>query len=194
MARPAPRGRRVRDEDEPPSRRGRGTAPRKASGPPMGVLLGCGALVVLAAVVGIVASGKPKETKPAPAPVSKAPPPKEPSPVRPAPPEKPPPKPLTADERTYIEGLFRRAQPHIESFRQHAREGWTFKEKGDNDAANEEWIDAKHEFRKAVEIVSEALEDEDRFPSERPGMDSYNGRLATWTKEMAALPKVNVTR
>jgi hypothetical protein len=194
MARPASRRRREREEEDDRDRRGRGPAPRRPSGFPPAVLIAGVALLVGAAVLAIVLS-KPKKPIAPPA-VTLAPKPvkAEPEVVKTATPVKAPPKPLTDGEKAYIEGLFTKAKPHIEAFRRHADAGWELKKKEDNDGANEEWIDAKHEYQKAVEIVSEALEDEDRFASERPGMAAFNGRLATWTKEFSNLPKVNVTR
>ena len=194
MARPASRSRRGRDEDEDTGRRGRSSAPRKPSGPPMGIILG-GAGILLVAVIAAFAMGKPKKPiAPPPPPVALKPKVEEAPVARPVGPVKAPPKPLTDQERTYINGLFTKADPHIKKFRDHAKAGWDLKNKGDNDGANEEWIDAKHEYQKAVAIVSEALEDAERFPEERPGMPEFNGRLAGWNKEFAALPKVNTTR
>jgi hypothetical protein len=196
MARPAGRGRtsRARDEDDDPGdRRGRSAAPAP-SGPGPGVILGGVALVVVAIVVAVVAANSGKK-KPVAAPPPLAPPPKKvEAPPPPPPPAKALPKPLTAEEKSFIEGLFKKAAPHIESFRAHAKAGWEQDKKGEKDAANEEWIDAKHAFQEAVQIVNEALEDEDRFPGDRPGMSTFNQRLAVWQKEMSDLPKVNVTR
>lgn len=193
MARPASRSRRGRDEDEAPGRSGK-YAPPPRSGPPAMILLLGGALVVVAAIVGIAlaTSGKkPPPPPPAPAPL---PPPKKVEPPKPAAPERVPPKPLTVEEKEFLEGLFREAQPHIDEFRKQAKAGWVLKGKEDNDGANDAWIDAKHAFQKAVQIVSEGLEDEERFPPDRPGLDRFNGKLAAWQKEMSELPKVNVTR
>ncbi len=194
MARPASRARRGRDEDEDAGRRGRGPAPRRPSGPPPFVLLGGIGFVVAAVILGFVMGGpkKPVEVpKPVVAPKTvKA----EPVAAKPLGPVKPAPKPLTDQEKAYIEDLFRKADPHIQAFRKHAKAGWDLKNKEDNVAANEEWIDAKHDFQKAVQIVSEALEDAERFPEERPGMKYFNERLGAWQKEFSALPKVNVTR
>jgi hypothetical protein len=148
-------------------------------------------------VVGIAVAVLSKKEAPAiqpKAPVALGPKNPEPPATKPSAPAKPEAKPLSDSEKEYIEGLFRKAQPHIDAFRKHAKAGWVHKEKEANDAANEEWIDAKHEFQKALEIVNEALEDLDRFPDERPGMRTFNDRLAGWQKEMMALPKVNVTR
>ena len=194
MARPASRARRGRDEEEDTGRRGRGPAPRKASGPPPIVLVGGIGIVVVAVILGF-AMGGPKKQVEVPKPVVAAKPLK-PEPVveKPTGPVKVPPKPLTEQEKTYIEGLFKKADPHIQAFRKHAKAGWDLKNKEDNLGANEEWIDAKHEFQKAVVIVSEALEDTDRFPEERSGMKYFNERLGAWQKEFSALPKVNVTR
>jgi hypothetical protein len=158
------------------------------------VLFGGLAFVVVAVVVAIVAA---KSNKPAPPP---PPPPvakvveKAPEPPKAGPPPKPAPKPLTPEEKTYIEGLFAKAQPHVDLFRRNAKKGWDLKNQGDNDAANEAWIDAKHEFQKAMEFVVEVTEDEDRFPAERPGMSWFNGKVAQWQKELSEIPKVNVTR
>ncbi len=201
MARPAYRksrgsGRdRDRDEDDEDDRRGRGRgAARKPSGPPpMAMLAGLG-FVILAVGIGIIASRPDKAPPPPPPPLVVAPPKVELEPPKAGPPPKAPPKPLTEDERKRIETLFQRAQPHIDAFRQKAKEGWALKGKEDNEGANEAWIDAKHEYQKAMEIVNEAMEDEDRFPAERPGMASFIGKLGGWTKELAALPKVNTTR
>ena len=96
--------------------------------------------------------------------------------------------------RGEIEAAFRKAQPHIDEFRKHVKAGWEKKKVEDNDGANECWIDAKKEFQKATQIVNELLEDEDRFPTERPGVDRFLERLGTWQREMADLPKVNMTR
>lgn len=194
MARPASRARRDRDDDEDTGRRGRGPAPRKPSGPPPMVVLGGIGIVVTAVILGF-AMGGPKKKVEVPKPVVALKPVKvEPVEVKPTGPVKTPPKPLTEQEKSYISDLFRKAEPHILSFRTHAKAGWALKDKEDNDAANEEWIDAKHDFQKAVQIVSEALEDAERFPDERPGMRAFNDRLAGWTKEFSELPKVNVTR
>lgn len=195
MARPSTRARRGRDDDDEDSgRRGRGPAPRRSSGPPPIVLVGGIGIVVAAVVLGF-AMGGPKKPVEVPKPVVVPKPVKaEPVAQKPAGPVKVPPKPLTEQERAYIEDLFRKADPHIQAFRKHAKAGWDLKNKEDNAGANEEWIDAKHDFTKAVQIVSEALEDVDRFPEERPGMKSFNERLGAWQKEWAALPKVNVTR
>jgi hypothetical protein len=195
MARPASRTRRGRDEeDEDSGRRGRGPAPRKPSGPPPVVLLGGVAIVVVAVILG-VAMGKPKKPIEPPKPALVQKPVKvETTGEKPLGPAKNLPKPLTETEKAFINDLFKKADPHIQSFRAHAKAGWDLKKKEDNDGANEEWIDAKHDFQKAVGIVSEALEDADRFPEERPGMKAFNDRLGAWQKEFAALPKVNVTR
>ena len=205
MARPGSRGRREREEERPArrrdreddrsnGRRGREPEPRRPGGPHLGLLLGGVAAVVVAAVIGLLAAGGKRPPAPAPLPVVVAPPKEDLPPPKPGPQPKPAPKPLTADEKAYIEDLFKKAQAHIDAFRQHAKAGWAHKEKEENETANEEWIDAKHEFQKALGIVNEAMEDEERFPSERPGMDSFNLRLAAWQKEMQQLPKVNVTR
>jgi hypothetical protein len=157
------------------------------------ILVG-GAVLVLCVIVGIAAatSGK-KEAPKVEAPKPPPPPPKA-EPVKTGLPPVEPPKPLTEEEKKFLEGLFEQAKPHVEEFRKQAKAGWDLKGKGDNDGANECWIDAKHAFQKAVQIVSEGLEDEVRFPSERPGVDRYNARLAAWQKEMSELPKVNMTR
>ena len=192
MARPASRSRRR--EEALPARRGRGAPSRPPQGPPMGIIL---AGVAGAAVLGIVVyvASKPKPAAaPQPAPVALAPVKKAEPPPPPPPPKKAPPKPLTPEERAYIDGLFRKAEPHVAAFRKHAKAGWDLKGQEDNDGANEEWIDAKHEFQKAVQTVSEALEDEERFPEDRPGMRAYIDKLVSWQKEYAQLPKVNVTR
>jgi hypothetical protein len=196
MARPAYRNRRGREEEEEDDRRGRGRgpAPRKASGPPPAVLFGGLAFVAVAIVVGVIAA-KSKKAPPPPPP----PPPlrvvqKNPEPPKSGPPPKAAPKPLTTEEKAFIEGLFAKAQPHVDLFRKHVKAGWDLKNKGDNDASNEAWIDAKKEFHKALEIVVEVTEDEDRFPAERPGMSFFNSRVAGWQKELSDLPKVNVTR
>jgi len=151
-----------------------------------------GGAVLLAVGLGIVlAGGDKKAPPPPPPPLVKA----KPKPAEPPPPPKPtrvPPKPLTTEERAFIDGLFQRAQPHIDAFRKYAKEGWDLKGKEDNEGANDVWLKAKHEYQAAVQIVSEALEDEDRFPGERPGMDSYNSKLGVWTKEHSQLPKVYV--
>jgi len=195
MARPAARSRRRRDEDEEDDdsgRRGRGAGREKPKGPPAALLL-AGAGGVLAAVgIGIfIANSGKKAPIQLPPPVVVAKPRME-APPPPPKPTKVPPKPLTPEERAYIEGLFARAKPHFETFQKLAREGWDLKKKEDNEGANARWVKAKHEYQEAVQIVSEALEDEDRFPSERPGMDSYNARLGAWQKELATVPKTFV--
>jgi len=194
MARPPSRSRRGRDDDEDSGRRGRGPAPRKASGPPPIVLLAGVAIIVVAIVLG-VAMGKGKKPIEPPK-VIAAPKPVvvDEGPAKPVGPVKIPPKPLTETEKAYINDLFKKADPFIESFRKHAKAGWDLKKKEDNDGANEEWIDAKHDYQKAVQIVSEALEDAERFPEERPGMSTFNTKLSAWTHEFSQLPKVNVTR
>jgi len=195
MARPASRSRRGRDDDDEDSgRRGRSSAPRPPSGPPPIVLLGGVAIVIVAIILGI-AMGKPKKPIEPPKQAAAPKPLKvETSETKPIGPVKPLPKPLTETEKTFINDLFKKAEPHMADFRRHAKAGWDLKNKEDNEGANEEWIDAKHDFQKAVQIVSEALEDVDRFPEERPGMKSFNDRLGQWQKEFSALPKVNVTR
>lgn len=197
MARPPSRSRRPsryeeeEDDDDRGSRR-RGPPPRK--GPPAIMLLGGAVLVVIAAVVGVaLASPKKKPVEPiklAPPP----PPPKKEPPPPAAPPPRPQPKPLTVEEKELIEAAFRKAQPHIDEFRKHVKAGWEKKKVEDNEGANDCWIDAKKEFQKATQIVNELLEDEDRFPTERPGVDRFLERLGTWQREMADLPKVNMTR
>jgi len=196
MARPVSRARRGRDEDDDDDsrRRGRGPAPRKPSGPPPIVILGGVAIVIVAVILGVTMGGPKQKVAPPPLPVVRAPVKADPVEVKPAGPTKVPPKPLTDSETAFIKGLFEKADPHIKDFRKHAKAGWDLKNKEDNEGANEEWIDAKHDFQKAVQIVSEALEDVDRFPEERPGMRAFNDRLGAWQKEFAALPKVNVTR
>jgi hypothetical protein len=189
MARPAAgrRRRREEEEDDDSGRRGRGR--EKPQGPPAGLLLAGVGGVILAAGIGIVAANSKKKAPPPPPPapvVAKA------KPVEVAPPPKPtkvPPKPLTAEERTYIDGLFTKAKTHIDEFHKYAKVGWDLKGKGDNDGANDAWVKAKHEFQAAVGIVSEAVEDDLRFPSERPGMSTYNDRVGAWQKEYMALPK-----
>jgi hypothetical protein len=196
MARPQPRrrpGRRDEDQDDDRGRRGRGGPPPKKA-PPAILILGGGVLVVVAAIVGVsLATSK----KPVVEPIKLAPPPpppkKEPPPP-PAPPPRPQPKPLTVEEKEEIEAAFREAQPHIDQFRKHVKAGWERKKAEDNEGANECWIDAKKEFQKATQIVNALLEDEDRFPLERPGVDRFSERLGAWQREMADLPKVNMTR
>jgi hypothetical protein len=189
MPRPAARSRRSRDEDEDDDSGRRGRGREKPPGPPMGLLLAGAGGIILAAGIGIVvANSKKKAPAPLPPPVVVA----KPKPVEPPPPPKPtkiPPKPLTTEERAYIDGLFVKAKPHVDEFHRLAKAGWEFKKKEDNDGANAAWVKAKHEFQAAVAIVSEALEDDIRFPSDRPGLESYNSRLSTWTKEHAELPK-----
>ncbi len=197
MARPAYRKRRDRDEDdEEDGRRGRGAgaAGRKPAGPPPALLFGGIGFVILAAGIGIAASRSDRAPPPPPLVVVQAAPKKELEPPKPAPPVKDPPKPLTEDEKKYIDGLFKRAQPHIDAFRGKAKEGWALKGKEDNEGANEAWMDAKHEYQKALEIVNDAMEDEDKYPAERPGMGTFLGRLSGWQKELSELPKVNMTR
>ena len=188
MPRPAARSRRSRDEDEDDDRRGR-FQKEKPKGPPAGVLMaGIGAIVAAAGIgIFIANSGKKKAPPPALPPVVA-----KPKPVEAPPPPKPtkvPPKPLTAEERAYIDGLFTKAKPHIDAFHKLAKDGWDCKKAEDNEGANTAWVKAKKEYQAAVLIVSEALEDDERFPSERPGMDSYNHRLAAWTKEHSEIPK-----
>jgi hypothetical protein len=189
MARPAARSRRSRDEDEDDDSGRRGRGREKPPGPPAGLLLAGVGGIILCAGIGIVIANSKKK---APPPLPPAPVVAKPKPVEAAPPPKStkiPPKPLTPEERTYIDGLFAKAKPHVDEFHRFAKEGWDLKKKEDNDGANEAWVKAKHEFQAAVAIVSEALEDDVRFPSDRPGLESYNSRLATWTKEHAELPK-----
>lgn len=198
MARPPSRTRRGRDdeddEDGGSGRRGRSPVPRPPSGPPPIVLLGGVAIVIVAVILGI-AMGKPKKPiEPPKQNVALKPVKEEPVAAKPIGPVKPLPKPLTETEKAYINDLFKKADPFIESFRKHAKAGWDLKKSEDNDGANEEWIDAKHDYQKAVQIVSEALEDAERFPEERPGMSSFNAKLAVWNHEFSQLPKVNVTR
>jgi hypothetical protein len=137
------------------------------------------------------------------APSKKAPPPQAPPPA-PAPktaeapkvviPTRVLPKPLTESEKSYIGGLFARAQPHMDLFEKYAKQGWDLKEKGDNEGANDAWVKAKDEGHEAIRIVNEAMEDEDKFPLERPGMEIFNNRQASWTKKLMELPKVNTVR
>jgi len=184
---------RERDEEDDGGRRSR-YAPPPRKGPQPAVLLLGGAVIVVFVIIGVVLAGGGDRKAPPPPP---APPPlkaKTVEPPRPVEPSRPQPKPLTEQEKAYLEGLFTQAKPHIEEFRRKAREGWDLKGRQDNDGANECWIDAKHAFQKAVQIVSEGLEDETRFEPDRPGLDRFNERLAVWQKEMSELPKVNVTR
>jgi len=157
------------------------------------LLLGV-ALVFVAAIVGIAVANSGKKPAPPPIVVLPPPPPKKVEPPKPAMNVPEPPKPLTLEEKLFLEGLFKEAQPHMDEFRRKAKEGWDLKGKGDNDGANECWIDAKHAFQKAVQIVGSGLEDETRFDPDRPGLDRFNEKLAAWQKEFSELPKVNVTR
>jgi hypothetical protein len=199
MARARARSRRSRDEDDEDdrsSRRGGRSSGRK-SGPPPAILAAGVGLVVVAGIVAWIASsgGKPKEKEPVKA-LAPAPPPKAPEPAKPVLPVKVPPKPLTPEERAYIDGLFQKAEPHFKAFEAKVKEGWALKEKGDNDGSNAAWVTAKDEAHIAIQIVVEAIEDEDRFPPDRQDayMGSWVSRLARWQKALADVPKVNVDR
>ena len=191
MARPASRRQRREEEEDPPARGRRGSAP-KPGGPNTAMIALGGAVLVLAGGIAFLLTDggkKPKvEEKPVLAPKA--------APLGPATPAKAPPPPLTAEERTYIDGLFTRAQPHAEAAARFAREGWEHKGGDDMEAANESWKQAKHELQEAIGIVSEALEDYDRFPQERQDlhMRNYNSRLSGWTKEYSNIPKVDADR
>jgi hypothetical protein len=106
------------------------------------------------------------------------------------------PMPLTAEERAEVERLFADAQPHMDAFRGQAAKGWRKKEAGDNKAANDCWVIAKKEFQAAIGIVSEVMEDEDRFPFERQEkyMRRYLDKMNGWQKEWSGIPKVNTVR
>ncbi len=197
MARPQPRGRRPsrdEEEDERGGRRGRAEKPPPSGPSPAMIAGGVGFLVVMA-VVGIAVANMGKKAPPPAAPVVQAPPKKAPEVVLPPKPTKIPPKPLTDSEKSYLDGLFRQAQPHVDAAQKFAKEGWSLKnDKEDNEGANAAWVKAKHEYQAAVGIVNAAIEDEDKFPLERPGMGFYNSILGRWVKEMSGLPKVNVVK
>lgn len=183
MARPSSRSRRVAAEEEPPTRRGRAPV-RRPSGPPP-ALLAVGALVVVGAVVAaLLLGGGEKKAPPREEPAALAPeaPPEKAAPPK-APPKAPPP-PLTDKERAYVEGLFKQAEPHMKRFYEFADQGWKLE---DEEERNRVWLKAKDAAHTAIQIVSEAMEDYDQFPQERQDahMQSFNNRLAQWTKDLA---------
>lgn len=197
MARPGSRSRRVREEEEEyedDRRGGRTSARRPPAVPPLAI---AGLALLAAGGVALLLAGGEKKKAPKPKALAPAPPPKaaEPPPP-PPPPAKIPPKPLTPEERAWIESLFQKAEPHVVTFRAKAKEGWALKEKGDNEGANDAWVKAKEEAHLAIAIVGEALEDYDKFPPDRQEvhMQFWNGRLSSWQKEMGNLPKVHVEK
>ena len=198
MARPGSRSRRSRaeeeEEEESSSRRGGRAAVKASKGPaPATLALGGGVVLALGLLIYMIAqpSEKKVQRKPVLAPVAvkkeEAPPP------RPVLPTKVPPKPLTAEETAWVKGLFEKAQPHVDSFRSLSKQGWDLKAKEDNDGANAAWVKAQKEAREAIAIVSEALEDYEKFPPDRQDayMSSWVSRLNGWVKERSQLNKVH---
>jgi hypothetical protein len=189
MARPVSRRRREEEEEEDDRGargRRRGAAPAKGSNTTvvMGAVVGVLALV---AIIAVAAGGK---EKPRPAPAPLLGPPVE-APKAPPGSTEEPPKPLTAAEKDEIESAFREAEPHMEEFRAFRKEGFSKKEAGDNDGANESWLKAKKAYRAALGVVNEVMEDEDRFPMKRQEafMKSWISKLSGWTHEFASVPK-----
>ncbi len=198
MARPGSRSRRTREgEDSEESRRGGRSSSRRSSGPPPAVLaVGILGVLAVAGLALLVFGGRKKEPE-KPKALAPLPPPKEPEPPpKPLPPAKIPPRPLTPEERAWVDGLFKKAEPHVALFKSKSKEGWALKEKGDNEGANGAWVKAKDECHLAIGIVSEALEDYDKFSPDRQEahMQGYVARLSAWQKELAQLPKVHVEK
>ncbi len=193
MARPASRRRRGRDDDagddgERPGRRGRGSAAPAAN--PMTIVMG-GVVALLVIGVAIAMMGGEKEPPKKIEPLGPA----TPAPV--APPsgsKKEPPKPLTPEEIKEVEEVFAGAAEEMAEFRRFVKAGWALKNGGDNDGANDEWVQAKKRYQKALGIANEVMEDEDRFPLERQQlhMKRFLDRMGDWAKEMSDVPKVNV--